>query len=131
MIFIATGPTVTTNSEGRMQKKIDAAMTHWPSRPEMYTYEEERLLRGAVQSLPEVTIDQVVRHIEYAAKIAGVEAVGFGSDFDGIPVSPVGLEDCRAFPQLCGRLRKRGFKPSEVAKIAGGNFIRVFSETVG
>src|SRR5262249_50372946 len=72
----------------RMQKKIGAAMTHWPNRPEMYTYEEERLLRGVVQTLPEVTIDHVVRHIEYAVKIAGVEAVGFGSDFDGIPSSP-------------------------------------------
>jgi membrane dipeptidase len=115
----------------RMQRKLDAAMAHWPNRPEMYTYEEERLLRGVTQTLPEVNIDQVVGHIEYAARIAGVDAVGFGSDFDGIPSSPLGLEDCRSFPQLCDRLRKRGFKPSEVRKIAGENFLRLFSDVVG
>lgn len=115
----------------RLQKRIDAAAIRWGNRKEMYTYEEERIIRGFVQSLPAVKLEEIVRHIVYTAKIAGVESVGFGSDFDGIPFSPEGVEDCTAFPRLCEALRKKGFKPSEVRKIAGENFLRVFDEVVG
>jgi len=115
----------------RLQKRIDTAASRWGTRKEMYTYEEEKILRGFVQSLPEVKLEDAVRHIVHTARIAGVESVGFGSDFDGIPFSPNGLNDCTAFPGLCEALRKKGFKPSEVRKIAGENFLRVFDEVVG
>jgi len=115
----------------RLQKRIDTAASRWGTRKEMYTYEEEKILRGFFQSLPEVKLEDAVRHIVHTARIAGVESVGFGSDFDGIPFSPNGLNDCTAFPGLCEALRKKGFKPSEVRKIAGENFLRVFDEVVG
>jgi membrane dipeptidase len=115
----------------RYQRRIQAACESWPSKPEMCTYEEEKILRHFGRSLPSVGIKDVLKHVEYIAKIAGVESVGFGSDFDGIPFTPEGLEDCTGFPQLCDSLRKRGFKPSEIDKIAGGNFLRVFNDVVG
>ena len=115
----------------RYHKRLRAACEPWGNKPEMVNYEEEKVLRTIGASLPVVTMKDVVRHIEYVARIAGVEAVGFGSDFDGIPFSPEGLADCTAFSQLCDAIRKRGFKPSAVDKIASGNFLRVFADVVG
>jgi membrane dipeptidase len=115
----------------RLQRRIKAAEERWKNQAEMVSYEEENLTRAHAKSLPEVSVEDIIRHVEYVVKIAGVESVGFGSDFDGIPFSPVDVPDCTAFPRLCDALRKRGFKSSEVEKIAGGNFIRIFEEVVG
>jgi membrane dipeptidase len=97
----------------------------------MYNYEEEQILRSASKFLPRVTINDAIRHIEYVAKIAGTESVGIGSDFDGIPFWPEGLEDCTGLPVLCEMLRKRGFTSREVDRIAGENFLRILREVVG
>jgi membrane dipeptidase len=116
----------------RLQRKLQAATDRWRYKGEMYTYEEETILQDeGANTLPEVKMQDVIRHIEYVTKIAGVEAVGFGSDFDGIPFAPKDMPDCTSLPRLCEALRKRGFSSSEVAKIAGGNFLRIFSEVVG
>jgi membrane dipeptidase len=116
----------------RVQPKVKKiAETRWQHRPEMATYEEERLFLEKRKVLPKVGLERVVAHIEHAARIAGVEAVGFGSDYDGTPFMPEGMEDCTVFPVLCEVLRKRGFKSSEVEKIAGGNFLRIFRDVVG
>src|SRR4029079_3711021 len=64
--------------EGRYSKRLQTAEAQWAHRPEMYNYEEEKILRSIGSKLPRVTIKDVIRHIEYIAKIAGVEAVGFG-----------------------------------------------------
>jgi len=117
--------------EGRYHKRLQSAKTQWAHKPELLTYEEERILRNVGTRLPRVTMKDAIRHIEYIAKIAGVEAVGFGSDFDGIPFWPEGLEDCTGLRILCDRLRKRGFTSYEVDKIAGGNFLRLLSDVVG
>lgn len=119
-----------TKLNKRLQKKINAASNKL-HRPELYTYEEERFLHAASSSLPVVTMGDVVRHIEHVVKIAGVEAVGIGSDFDGTTFMPIDLQDCTALPQLCDALRKRGLKPAQIDKIAGGNFLRVFQDIVG
>jgi len=117
--------------EGRYSKRLQAAEAQWAHRPEMYNYEEEKILRSVGSKLPRVTMKDAIRHIEYITKIAGVEAVGFGSDFDGIPFWPEGMEDCTSMPLLCDQLRKRGFTSSEVDKIASGNLLRILSDVVG
>lgn len=117
--------------ESRYHKRLQTALTKWAHKPEMYNYEEEQILRSLGSVLPRVTIKDVVRHIEYVAKIAGVESVGIGSDFDGIPFWPDGLGDCTGLPVLCNLLRKRGFTSKEVDKIAGGNLLRILQDVVG
>jgi membrane dipeptidase len=117
--------------EGRYSKRLHAAEAQWSHKPEMLNYEEEKILRSVGSDLPGVSIKDAIRHIEYIAKIAGAEAVGFGSDFDGIPFWPQGLEDCTGLPVLCEQLRKRGFSAAEVDKMAGGNFLRLLADTVG
>lgn len=120
-----------TSLKRRLQRRLNKAVQKWQHRPELYGYEEDQIIQGFEKSLPRVKLKDVVRHIEYVAKIAGVEAVGFGSDFDGAGFVPQDLNDCTGFPALCQALRKRGFTPSQIDKMAGGNFQRILSEVVG
>jgi membrane dipeptidase len=78
-----------------------------------------------------VTVDKVVDHIDYVVKIAGINNVGLGSDFDGINDPPNGLEDCAKLPNITKELVKKGYSEENIKKILGGNFIRVFKEVVG
>jgi membrane dipeptidase len=72
-------------------------------------------------------ISDVVDHIDHVVKLAGVDHVGFGSDFDGVgPTLPRGLEDVSAFPNLIFELLARGYSEEEIRKFAGGNLMRVW-----
>jgi membrane dipeptidase len=78
---------------------------------------------------PRATLDDVVAHIEHVIEIAGVDHVGLGSDFDGVgDTLPAGLEDVSKYPALFARLAERGRTEEELAKIAGGNLMRVWRE---
>jgi membrane dipeptidase len=77
---------------------------------------------------PKATLDQVADHIIHAAEVAGIEHVGIGSDFDGVPALPDGLTDAAMLPALTARLLERGLSEGDVEKILGGNFLRVFGE---
>ena len=70
----------------------------------------------------------VVDHIDHAVSVAGIDHVGIGSDFDGITVAPKGLEDVSKIGVIFEEMRRRGYAEDEIAKVAGGNFLRVFSE---
>lgn len=74
---------------------------------------------------PIVGIGAVVEHIEHVRRIAGVDHIGIGSDFDGMPNKVTGLEDVSKFPQLFAALRQKGWSEKDLAKLAGENFLRV------
>jgi membrane dipeptidase len=78
--------------------------------------------------IPRGTVADVADHIDHIAKVAGIDHVGIGSDFDGISVWPEGLDDVSCFPRLTEELLKRGHSESDVHKILGGNILRVFRE---
>ncbi|KAJ3007079.1 dipeptidase 1 (renal) [Thoreauomyces humboldtii] len=80
---------------------------------------------GFVSCGTESTLSVVADHIEHIAKVAGVEHVGIGSDFDGIDAVPVGLEDVGKYPDLIVELLRRGFTVKEVEGIVGENALRV------
>jgi membrane dipeptidase len=71
-------------------------------------------------------LSALLDHLDYIVKLAGVEHVGLGSDFDGINSAPQQLDDVTSFPLITAELRKRGYSKKAVRKILGGNFIRVF-----
>ena len=73
-------------------------------------------------------LDRFVDHIEHIVRLAGIEAVAIGSDFDGITLLPRGMRDVRDLPRLTQLLLDRGFGESEIAGIMGGNIMRVFRE---
>jgi len=76
--------------------------------------------------MPKATLDQVADHIIHAAEIAGIEHVGIGSDFDGVPALPDGLTDASMLPALTRRLAERGMGDEDISNVLGENFLRVF-----
>lgn len=77
---------------------------------------------------PNSTLAQVVRHITYIGDLIGYDHVGLGSDFDGIPTVPEGLEDVSKFPDLVAALLREGVSDEDAAKIVGGNILRVWAD---
>ncbi len=73
---------------------------------------------------PKALLSQVADHIEHVRKVAGVDHVGIGSDFDGITDTPVGLEDVSKFPALFAELARRGWSDADLRKLAGENVLR-------
>jgi membrane dipeptidase len=76
---------------------------------------------------PVTTLAQVADHIEYMRKVAGVDHIGIGSDFDGIPDAPVGLEGVDRYPALLEELMRRGWSDADIAKLAGENLLRAMT----
>src|SRR5687768_9274105 len=89
--------------------------------------ERERLVNEwrAAHPRPPATLAQVADHIEHVRKVAGVDHVAIGSDFDGITETPVGLGDVSTFPQLFAELIRRGWSDDDLRKLAGHNLLRV------
>ena len=78
---------------------------------------------------PSVTLAMVADHIEHIVKIAGVDHVGIGSDFDGAGKDlPAGLGDVSTYPELLAELMRRGWSDADIARLAGGNILRVLEE---
>jgi membrane dipeptidase len=89
--------------------------------------EELKKLNDA-NPIPNTTLSMLVDHIEHIAKVAGIDHVGLGSDFDGVPNLPEGINDVADLPNITYELLRRGHTDEEVLKILGGNFMRVFAE---
>jgi len=78
---------------------------------------------------PTVPLAVVADHIEHIVKVAGIDHVGIGSDFDGMGADyPLGLNDVSHYPDLLAELMRRGWSDADVAKLAGGNILRVMDE---
>jgi len=85
------------------------------------TYQRLRL----EMNLTRASLSDVVDHIDHVRKIAGIDAVGIGSDFNGVTCTPQGLDDVSQFPNLTRALLERGYSEADIRKIYGGNLLRV------
>ena len=83
---------------------------------------------SALHPAPEVTLFDVADHIDHIKAVAGIEAIGLGADFDGMPPGPVGLEDVSTYPALLKELLIRGYSDQDIANIAGENLLRVMTD---
>jgi len=72
-------------------------------------------------------MSMLLDHLDYIVKIAGVDHVGLGSDFDGVNSLPEGLNGVEDFPKITDELIKRGYSKKEIQKILGGNLLRVMA----
>ena len=79
----------------------------------------------AAHPRPKVTVAIVANNIEHIAKVAGYDHVGIGGDLDGIPYTPEGLTGVEDYPNLFAELIRRGWSDENLAKLAGGNVLRV------
>jgi membrane dipeptidase len=78
--------------------------------------------------MPPATISDVADHIDHIRKVAGIDHIGIGSDFDGITQTVDGLSDVSMYPSLIAELLRRGYSDADVRKIAGQNLLRVMRE---
>ncbi len=74
------------------------------------------------------TVSDVVDHIDHIVRVAGIDCVGLGSDFDGVSVLPVGLEDVSCYPAITRELLERGYSEKDVRKVLGLNALRALRE---
>ena len=87
----------------------------------------EKYMEESVLSFSDVKV--VADHIDHVVKLAGVEHVGFGSDYDGVGDSlPTGLKDVSDYPNLIAELLNRGYQHEDIEKICSGNLLRVWQQ---
>lgn len=100
----------------------------------LYPDDEKKVEAGLVEwrkSHPEpqpATLADVADHVDYVRKVAGVDHVGLGADFEGFRGAVIGLEDVSKYPALLAELMQRGWSASDIKKLAGENVLRVMSE---
>ena len=93
--------------------------------------EKEKYTREFLKENPigDADVADVAAHIDHAVKLAGIDHVGLGSDFDGVgDYLPNGLKDVSCYPNLIGELLKKGYSERDISKICSENFLRVWSE---
>lgn len=100
-----------------------------PTNPDKYRAWVD--VQRKLMSLKRPTVVDVVNHIDHAVSVAGIDHVGIGSDFDGINVTPEGLEDVSKMPLVFDEMKRRGYTSSDIEKVAGLNFLRVMDEVQG
>lgn len=88
------------------------------------------LRQRLLDSIPETPLSVLIDHIDHIARVAGVDHVGIGSDFDGVTSLPVGMEDVTRLPRIAQALLDRGYSDEDVKKIIGGNMLRVLETAI-
>lgn len=116
-------------SQARIAAKVLEVEEKHKNDPRGLREARQTAIREVQREFPPVpaTIEDVVAHIDHVVQIAGVDAVGIGSDFDGVGCVPVGLSDVSMWPNLTRALLERGYSQSDIQKIYGENLLRVMS----
>ncbi len=130
IVMVNFGPGFVSEEVRLAQVPFEAEWTRlgalYPNDPIRVQQEMTKLRAG--HPLPKATLAQVADHIDHIRAVAGVDHVGFGSDFDGISSTPVGLEDVSRYPALLEELARRGWSDADLEKVAGRNILRVMRE---
>jgi membrane dipeptidase len=98
-----------------------------PAKRDAFNADFEKRWAAIKKTFPPVDVKTVVDHIDHVVKVTGkADHVGLGSDFDGMSDTPAGLENAGLLPNITKELVARGYRPEDIRKILGGNFLRVF-----
>jgi len=110
--------------------EVDAYVSKAKSEGRSVTYLEiDRIERRWAAKIPAAPFNSLVDNIDHIAKVAGVDHVGLGSDFDGVAgATPAGMNSAADLPKITQALLDRGYSPTNIHKILGGNVLRVFGE---
>lgn len=98
--------------EGLSRKEIDSRVAAWRS----------------THPMPKGSIHDLLDHIDHIARVAGVEHVGIGSDYDGVSILPEGLEDVASYPRITQGMLDRGYTADQIRGVLGGNLLRVMRQ---
>ena len=90
--------------------------------------ETDKVGKEWAAKIPRPPFEDIIDHIDHVAKVAGIDHVGLGSDFDGTPSMPEGMDSAADLPKITEGLVKRGYTAEQIRKILGGNLMRVFRE---
>jgi membrane dipeptidase len=109
--------------------ELNRAKELWlaPKTPES-SAELEKLMAMKQAAVPPPPLSVLIDHFDHMIKVAGVEHVGIGSDFDGVECLPEGIDGVQDLPKITAELVKRGYSAGDIRKILGGNLLRVFGE---
>jgi membrane dipeptidase len=132
MVNFATGYVSAARNQWDADRAAEEARYSSPPYGGMYIGQPERAKAALAEwerahPKPVTTLEQVADHIDHIRRTAGVDHVGLGSDFDGIPEGPRGLESVDRFPALLIELMRRGWTDGDIAKVAGENILRVMA----
>lgn len=109
-----------------LRPKINEMKQRYTNDPARFAVERTKLYMEARKRIPPVPLSRIVDHIDHVVKVAGIDHVGLGSDFDGVDALPQGMEDCSRLPKLTEELKRRGYSDEDIIKILGENVLRVF-----
>ena len=112
--------------DARLKSEQDAINEKYKDDPERRGEESDKL--EAANPLPPLPISKLIDHIDHIVKVAGIDHVGIGADFDGANDMPDGARDVSMLPNITYELLKRGYSEKDVRKILGENLLRVFGE---
>jgi membrane dipeptidase len=112
--------------DARLKAQQDAINEKYKDDPERRAEESDKL--EAANPLPPLPISKLIDHIDHIVKVAGIDSVGIGADFDGANDLPEGARDVSMLPNITYELLKRGYSEKDIRKILGENFLRVFAD---
>lgn len=110
----------------RLKPQLDALSEQYKDDPKRLQEERDKLL--ATYPLPVTPLSILIDHIDHIAKVAGIDHVGLGSDFDGVPSLPEGMKDIAQLPNITYELLKRGYTEQDIRKVLGENLLRAFAQ---
>ena len=126
--FVDNATVAPQNAErnARLKAQQDALNEKYKNDPERLGEESDKL--EAANPLPPLPISKLIDHIDHIVKVAGIDHVGIGADFDGANDLPEGAQDVSMLPNITYELLRRGYSEQDIRKILGENFLRVFAQ---
>jgi membrane dipeptidase len=110
----------------KLKPQLDALREQYKSDAQAYNEAERRLF--AANPIYIASYTRIVDHIDHIKKIAGIDSVGIGSDFDGVPFLPDGMKGAEDLPLVTYEMLRRGYTEQEIRKVLGENFLRAFAK---
>ncbi len=110
----------------RLKPQLDALREQYKNDNQGYNEAERKLLAANPITVPSYT--RIVDHIDHMKKVAGIDIVGIGSDFDGVPLLPAGMNGAEDLVLVTYEMLRRGYSETDIRKVLGENFLRAFSK---
>jgi membrane dipeptidase len=129
IVMVTFVPGFVSNTVRAWEARAGALRDELRAAPDSTTRQRIRSEWMAANPRPKATLADVVAHLEQVKRVAGIDHVGIGSDFDGVDDLPTGLDDVSSFPVLFAELSRRGWTDADLKKLAGGNVLRVMRQS--